>query len=278
MITKSSSFLNQTIGILIVFILSIDVFAQPLWLDRRHNKTIAYEFLKPDFKNLEGTTFLTSAMFLSGRFATSNAVIIVAEIPFVNYGRDSETGESYNESAFGNPYLGLEFHSAKSRIFGEVGFRLPVVLQDDNRTALIVGTYTDFVDRVEAFIPEIVPFNVLINYNSISELNFGLRVRGGFTGWIPSGGRDGSEWFLIYGIQGGYQTEQVNILFGISGRIWVSSSDTELSESISNQFVVTTDVSFGQFQPGIILKIPLDDNLKDIVKLVFGVSLAVNLE
>jgi len=256
----------------------LEVIAQPLWLDRRHNKTISYEFLKPDFKNLEGTTFLTSAMFLSGRFATSNAVTMVAEIPFVNYGRDSETGESFSESAFGNPYLGLEFHTYKSRFFGEIGFRLPVVLQDDNQTALIFGTYTDFVDRVEAFIPEIVPFNVLINYNSISELNFGLRIRGGFIGWIPSGARDESEWFLVYGIQGGYQTEQVNILLGINGRIWLSSDNLEFSETTSNQFVVTTDVSLGQFQPGLILKIPLDDKLHDIVKLVFGVSLAVNLK
>jgi len=278
MLNKSSIFLKSAICVFIILFSYLEVIAQPLWLDRRHNKTIAYEFLKPDFKNLEGTTFLTSAMFLSGRFATSNAVTMVAEIPFVNYGRDSETGESYNESAFGNPYLGIEFHSYKSRIFGEVGFRLPVVLQDDNRTALIVGTYTDFVDRVEAFIPEIVPFNVLINYNSIRELNFGLRVRGGFTGWIPSGARDESEWFLVYGIQGGYQTEQVNILFGISGRIWLSSEDPDFTETTSNQFVVTTDVSFGQFQPGLILKIPLDDKLQEIVKLVWGISLAVNLE
>jgi hypothetical protein len=277
MSNNSSFLLKSAISIIIILFLYLEVIAQPIWLDRSHNKTIAYEFLKPDFENIEDLTFLTSAMFLSGRFMTSTSICIVGEIPFVNYGRDSESGESFSESAFGNPYLGLEFHSDKSHIFGEFGFRLPMAPKDENQSALIIGAYTDFIERVEAFIPEIISFNALINYSIVNESNLGIRIRGGFTGWIPRGDRDESEWFLVYGVHGGYQTEEINILLGLSGRFWLSSEGTEFSDSIFHQFVVTTNFSVGSIQPGLILKLPLNENLQDMINLVFGVSLAVNL-
>ena len=278
MTNKLSLFLRFAFAILMFFILHLHVSAQSIWLDQNHNKTIAYEFLKPDFDSEQELTFLTSAMFLSGRFATSEKLYLVGEISFVNYGGQRYSGESYTESAFGNPYLGLEFYNANKSIFGEFGFRLPLAPKDDNQSALMVGFLTDFVERAEAFVPETFPNNLLINYRSVNESNLGLRVRGGITGWIPSGDRDENEWFLVYALQGGYQTEQVNILLGISGRFWLSRENVEFSDSIFHQFVVTTNFNIGSVQPGLVLKLPLNENLKDMVNLVFGVSFAVNLK
>jgi hypothetical protein len=275
---KLSLFLRLAFAIFIFLISNLHVFAQSIWLDQSKNKTIAFEFLKPDFDSGEELTFLTSAMFLSGRFATSEKLYLVGEISFANYGGEGYSGESYTESAFGNPYLGLEFYNQNKSISGEFGFRLPMAPKDENQSALMIGFLTDFVERAEAFVPETIPFNLFLNYRSVNESNFGYKVRGGITGWIPSGDRDENEWFLVYTLQGGYQTEQVNILLGISGRYWLSRENVEFSDSIFHQFVVTTNFNIESVRPGLILKLPLNENLQDMIDLVFGVSLAVNLK
>ena len=251
--------------------------AQPMWLDRSHNQTIAYEFLKPDFDTSDDITFLTSAMFLSGRFALSSKIYFVGEISFANYGVDRQFGDSYNESAFGNPYLGLEYYNEAGNIFGEFGFRLPLAKDEDAR-ALVIGMYTEFIERTEAFISEAIPVNAFINYQSVNESNFGIRFKAGLTGWFPTGIHDEGEWFLVYGVQGGYQTEQVNLLLGLSGRYWFTAENLEFSEKTYHQFIVAADFGLGQIRPGLILKIPLDDNLQNMINSVFGVSLALNLK
>jgi hypothetical protein len=276
MVKEFKNLLKVAFAIILILSLSENILAQPLWLDLNQEKSIAFEFLKPDFENIEDLTFFTSAMFLSGRFSTSKKLFVIGEIPFANYGRDSNSNGDESELAFGNPYLGLEIHNEKGNFFGEVGFRLPLAPKDDKRSALIIGALTDFVERVEAFTPEIIPFNLVANYHSINENSLGVRLRAGLVGWISTGDRDENEWHLVYSVSGGYQTSNVNVLVGLSGRYWLST-DADFSDSIFNQFVATANFNAGSVQPGVIFKIPLSENLQDMVNLVFGLSLGFNL-
>jgi hypothetical protein len=82
------------------------LFAQSVWLNRNHAKTISLEILKPNFERKDFTTFTTSTLFLSGRFAGTNKISVVSEVPFSHY--DIESFDVESESAIGNHYLGIE--------------------------------------------------------------------------------------------------------------------------------------------------------------------------
>ena len=51
-----------------------------------------------------------------------------------------------------------------------------------------------------------------------------------------------------------------------------------LVKMIFHQIVIASDFGLGSARPGLVLKFPFDKNMDDIVNLVFGVSLAVNLK
>ena len=266
------------IFVFLFIVLSMEVNGQYLWLDRSNNNSIAYEFLKPSFKNAEDMTFFTSAMFLSGRFVTSDKITIIGEIPFAIYGQDREQGENISENAFGNPYVGIEVKGENSPVFGEFGIRLPFAPSEDNQSAVMVGAFTEFVERLEAFIPEILPVNAFVNYYSVNKSALAIRLRGGFSGWFATGDRDENEWFLMYGVQGGYQTEQVNVMAGLSGRWWLSLEDADFAEKTFHQLILEADFGLGSVRPGVLIKVPLDDDLKEFVDLVWGISFLVNLD
>ena len=265
---------------LIVFWGMRTVSAQSIWLERSHDKTIVLEILKPDFERENRTTFATSSWFLSGRFPLSAKINITAELPFSYYKLDVEDVnfmETEGQSALGNPYLGFEFYNENRSVFGEIGLRLPLTPDEDAANAQYSGVITEFVERTEAFTRDILPICALINYMKAEDSGFMFRLRGGPVAWIATGERNESEWFLIYSLQGGYQSEKFNVLAGISGRWFMSVEDVTFGEATFHQFGVAANVVLGTFKPGIILKFPLDEDLGNLLDLVFGLTLGFNL-
>jgi hypothetical protein len=252
------------------------VFAQSIWLDRSHEKTIVLEIQKPDFDGEDQTTFMTTSWFLYGRFPLSTNVNMVAEIPFSHYKLDAETYyfmENEGQSAFGNPYVGFEFYNEKKTVFGEIGLRLPMTPKEDASLAQSSGAVTEFVERTEAFARDVLPVSVLINYMKTEDSGLMFRLRGGPIVWLATGNRNDTEWFVVYSIQGGYHSEKFNILAGLSGRWFVSAEDAAFSEATFHQFGIAATVDLGTFQPGLMLKLPLDEDLSDTIDLTFGLTL-----
>jgi hypothetical protein len=206
MVLTKKMFLLLFFFICIAFVENQSVSAQPLWLERSHDKTIDLEILKPDFEGENNTTFATTSWFLTGRIPVSAHISIIGEIPFSYYKTDSEHGENQGENAFGNPYLGIEFSGDNSPVFGEIGLRLPLAPEEDASSALISGMITEFVDRAEAFATDILPIYAVFNYMKVEQNGFMFRFRGGPVAWIATGDRNDTEWFLLYSAQGGYQS------------------------------------------------------------------------
>lgn len=277
MILTKKMFLLLLFFICIAFVENRSVSAQPLWLERSHDKTIDLEILKPDFEGENNTTFATTSWFLTGRFPVSAHISIIGEIPFSYYKTDSEYGENQGENAFGNPYLGIEHSGDNSPVFGEFGLRLPLAPKEDASSALISGIVTEFVDRAEAFATDILPIYAVFNYMKVEQNGFMFRFRGGPVAWIATGDRNDTEWFLLYSAQGGYQSQKFNFLAGLSGRWFMSAEDADFSEKTFHQFGISANVVLGAFKPGIVLKFPLDDDMKELLDLVFGLTLGFNL-
>ena len=207
----------------LIFSILIDpggLYAQSIWLDRSHDKTVSLEILKPNFEGEDNTTFTTSALFLSGRFPAKNKITAVLEIPFAHLGFDSEFGDNASENTFGNPYFGIEIHGANSPVFGEIGIRPPISPDDDedNGGAAFVGLLTEFVDRAEAFVSNAVPISGAINYFHKNARGFVLRLRGRPSLWINTGDGGESETFLLYSAKAGYESPKISLAAGFTGR------------------------------------------------------------
>jgi hypothetical protein len=123
-----------------------------------------------------------------------------------------------------------------------------------------------------------VPISTYANVILESPSGFALRLRGGPCFWIKSGEREDSETFLLYSAQAFYKFSKVRIGGGLSGRYWVSSEGGDFAENSFHQLGFSLDFVLGKLRPGVYLRIPLDENLSDIVDAVVGLSLGIQFD
>jgi hypothetical protein len=260
--------------------------AQSIWLDRRHDKTITLEILKPNFDGEDNTTLATSALFLSFRSPLSKKLHFVAELPFahsgfeaINRGESGSTSVDESESTLGNPYFGLEIAGQSSPVFAEIGIRVPFAAED-KLGAVVTGFFTDF-DRFEAFLPDLVPITGMLNYYHKEASGLAIRLRGGSSLLINHNkekNEDATEWFLGYSAQAGYESERVSVLGGVTGRANISEGDLDFGERSIHQLGFNASVGLGNVRPGVHFRLPLDDDLKNSLDFVLGFNLGIQLK
>jgi hypothetical protein len=255
--------------------------AQSIWQDYTSWEGLTIEFLKPNYVDEEDLSFLTSATFLSGRFPVTRNVVFSGELPFSYVNYDIPQGPDLGaRQTFGNPYFGLEFHFRRTPLFFEVGARAPLTagIEKENGEATINGGLTDFVDRAEAFATDAVPITGFVNYILSSRTGFSLRLRGGPSVWIASGDREESETFILYSVQAFYETGILRFAGGFSGRYLASADNGDFGERSFHQLTFGLDIILGMFRPGVTIRIPLDDEYKDMISTVFGISLGIDFD
>jgi hypothetical protein len=256
------------------------LFAQSIWLDRQHDKTIAVEVLIPNFPD-DNTESSAWATFLSLRAPLSKNVNFVGELPIAHSSfefRFLGSRISESETAVGNPYLGLEIKGEDSPIFAEVGLRVPIAPEDN------VGTFGGLIsdmDRVEAFMPKMLPVTVMLNLRQKTWGGVVFRLRGGPSLLINTGadqgGFDDTETFLGYSAQVGYESEPVSVIGGFTGRATLSEEDADYGERSVHQLGFAASFGLDNVRPGVHLRLPLDEDAKGLVDFVLGFHLGVRL-
>lgn len=254
--------------------------AQSIWLDRQHDKTIAVEVLIPNFSE-ENTTTSAWATFLSLRAPLSKNLNLVGELPIAHNSfefRFFGSRISESETAIGNPYLGLEIKGQDAPIFAEVGLRLP--LAPEENVGVLGGLYSD-VDRLEAFMPKMLPITAMLNFRQKTWGGMFLRLRGGASLLINTGAEendfDDTETFIGYSAQLGYESEPVSVIGGFTGRANLTQEDANYGERSVHQLGFAASFGLGNVRPGVHLRLPLDEDLKDTVDFVLGFHLGVRL-
>jgi hypothetical protein len=255
----------------IVLALCTSAVAQPLWVDRTDSPSVSLEFLRPNLDGDADLAALSAVWTLSGRTRVNDVWSFVGAVPYSHF--DIENAQA--STSIGNIYVGAEAHHPDADIFAEIGLRLPTA-QEDEAGALAAGQLTDLVDRMEAFVSDAVPVTLAFNYRRQDEAGFISRVRAGMSLWAPVGDRDDEEAFLVYGGQVGYSPASVRVLAGVTGR-WILTEDTDgIAEATFHQLGVTGGPSFGRFHPALHLRMPLDEDLLDVVDFVWGLSVTVS--
>jgi hypothetical protein len=227
--------------------------------------------LRPAFDG-GGTSALTTINELGIRWAIGR-VVLVAELPFVNAKVD---GASSGALLIGNPFLGIA-SPPTSAFIGEFGVRLPVasVSTPERGFAQIVGTFGDFMD-LEAYGEDLLTIRGTAGYRYRSPSHLGLRVAVRPSFVAPVGNNQGdSELFLDYGIKGGYETERASFGMVFNGRALVTESGGSLGERTVHELGLGGSMTFGRFRPGVIVRLPLDDELSQALNYSVGVRLEV---
>lgn len=240
--------------------------AQPLW-DQSHDNLVMVEFQKPNLATSADIGFLTMAYFASVRIALGKGISFVGEVPFANLSFDGFG----SENGFGNIYLGVE--ETRKDFYGEFGIRIPTA--SENTTSNLVGLVSD-LDRWEAWIEDTWTVTGGLNYRHIPEGAAGTRARLVVAGSIPTQGNE-PEFFGIYALQLLYKNKGGEFSMGFNGRLWLTKRGSFAQRS-THQFGLAGSYTFGQFRPGLQFKVPLDEDLADLVDFTIGLTLAYVLE
>ncbi len=198
--------------------------------------------------------------------------------------QDFGNGFENSESQIGNPYLGIEFRSLGSHLFLEAGLRLPVVTSRSIATDF--GQLAD-IDRFEAFVPDIATVLAAINAKIKSPRNLFVRLRGGFS-FLTSTGEGGatllpilaqgddSELYLIAAAQFGFEGKRVNLTTGLTGRLFITE-DGSFGKRNFLQLGLNARLNLGRFRPAVHFTIPLEDDIREVLDLVFGIHFGVRI-
>ncbi|MFQ5638519.1 MAG: hypothetical protein ACE5IR_11045 [bacterium] len=256
--------------------LSTTLQAQPMWVNYHNNKSISVEWLKANFDGDDNTTFLSSATFLTIRFPINERLSFVGEVSVAHGELDFSGSDS--KTTFGNPYLGLEIRPQDSPLYFELGVRVPAV--SSNNLATFIGSFAD-ADRFEAFRPDLLTLEGMVNlYRMNRDTGFFLRLRGGSSLFFNTDaglGQDDAEWFLVGDGFAGIQGDKLRVEGGLTSRL-VLTEDDNLGERTFFQLGAIASLHLGQFRPGVHFRLPLDDDLTEIIDWVAGINLHYILE
>lgn len=246
-----------------------DSSGQSTWTLRETRAAVELEVFRPDFSDELDFAFASSAGFLSGRLPLGTGWAVSADLPFARAGWDGITG-SESSSLLGNPYLGVEW-TASSELTTELGMRIPVGELDDldDLPAILVGTAGE-LGRMEAFVPQTLGVYATADYRRPLNETFSLRLRGG-----PAflGGDSGPDDLLVgYSGQLWYGKDRTRVGAGLAGRTNVTTDDEDVERAL-HQFALAGDYRIGQVRPGLQLRVPLDESVREASTYTLGITL-----
>lgn len=270
----------SNIILILVFLFSSGTFSQTIFNDFSRHKSITIEWLKPSFGTNSNATFFTSSFFLNFHLPISGYTYFVGELPFsyAKFEYDSQFSEDESGNTIGDPYVGVEYQGKEnSHFMGEFGVRIP--LASDESVATETGLFTDFIDRVEAFAAKVISIQGMVNYLHQEEQGLSLRFRGGPVLWFNTESivGDGIEFLLRYGFIIGYNSSMVRFHGGLNG-LTIVTAEGDSSENSYHQFGIMANFGSGTVRPGISLRVPLDEDFKEVLDSTFGLEVAFHLK
>jgi hypothetical protein len=254
-----------------VILTPASLFAQSIWTERLPGRSFTVEFLHPNFSGSSNSSG-NFVLFFTGRIPAWERTDLIIDLP-VAHSSWEETMFTRGESntIVGNPYLGVEIKGPDSPSFAEIGFRLPIIPNDSFRTRN-TGYLADF-DRQEAFYSDLFMVAVMGNFLVDPPLDHSiLRIRFGPNFWLGYGDL---QMVIDYSLQGGFASERITFITGISGRFFAIRNNADFSEQIFHQFGVAGSMNFGRFQPGLFFRIPIDEDLSESIDYVLGLNVGI---
>ena len=267
-------------GLVLSILLALSAFpqmvaAQNLWEMPSFDRGIGVEIAKPIFDG-DGISFATSSTFLSVVWPLSDGVRFVGELP-ISYAAWDDEYENDSDIAMGNPYLGVSLGKEDSNLLGQVGIRLPLVSESGELgEAEWVGMFTNRVDRLGAFMPDVVPVGGSATYQYRTEDGFVALFTGGADIWVATDDdSDRVEAMGLYGARFGYDGPEWTVLGGLLGRGILTEEHVNLSSGTLHEAGLELAYRGASVQPRFFVRLPLDEDLRDLYDAKVGVGLRI---
>jgi hypothetical protein len=228
-----------------------------------------------DFEG-EGVKFPTTVWYLGARFPLTQQINAVVDLPFSHSRVEIGDEDAETSSVFGNPYLGVEFAASPSLKL-ELGTRAPLTNSDDESTADVVAAVSNPL-RLEAWAQDVVPLTAGATFSTDLSPAFTLRTRGAATAFFFTGeGDSDTETAIDYSVTGTYTSGNARFGGGFLGRWLASADEGSFGENSLNQLAVSADVLVGNVRPGLSVRVPLDEDYRDVVNSSVALTLQVPL-
>ena len=280
----TATFLRTTrraalLAILLLLVLATGTRAQSLWSTPYVPNQITLEVLQPTLQSApaEDISVLTSAGTLWGSHLLSDRTTVVVGLPVAHY-QSTVAGDPSSEvtkTQIGNPYVGLGLSSTRVPLLVELGVRLP--LAPDASAATRAGQATDLVHR-EAFAPKLLSAQIIANARWGWTRRFGFRFRGGPLLTTPTQDAPGTtEVYTRYGVQGWFEGDRLVTGIGLMGRVLLSERGGSFTDRTTHQASGTLILNLPGVQPGLLVRLPINDPSAAHVDIVVGLTLSVTL-
>ncbi len=248
--------------------------AQSMWIDSPGPSSVQLEVIRPvlDEQSVDLGGF---AFYLSGRWSVGEAAAIVTEVPFAHGNTDTPI-RSESDNTVGNPYLGLELSRRGSPLTGALGVRVP--LAADRNLGSALGFAADAVDREEAFLPDVLSLHGAVRYEYRAPTGLTLTGLLAPIVWVDVGDAlaDNSELFLGYAAKIGYVGEAFAVSGGFSGRGLVTESGN-LADRTIHQAVLSASLALDRYRPGVQIRLPIDEDMRNLLDWVISFSFGVRV-
>jgi hypothetical protein len=254
--------------------------AQQYWPDRGDGTVVRADFLKPFFKE-EGFQFLSGVVFFSGSGSIGKSLRIEADVPLARAGVSIAGLPSQSSLRLGNPYIGLRIHRAGLPLAGYFGARLPLASDPTSFVGgltMDVGSLSDF-DRFEAFLPKVFTVRTGVELRSVSPEGALLGAKLGPTLLVATegGAGDDAELFADYGVQAGYEGAAFRATMGFTGRLLATEEGGSFADRTEHFITGMVELRRGQVRPSVLIRMPLDKEVREITSVTIGFGLAIVL-
>lgn len=253
--------------------------AQSLWSTPYVPDQITLEVLQPTLQSApsEDISVLTGASTLWGSYLITDRMTVVAGMPVARYQstRAGEPPTDVTETQIGNPYVGLGVSSTRVPLLVELGVRLP--LASEAALATRAGQATDLAHR-EAFAPDLFAAQIIANTRWGWTRRFGFRFRGGPLLTTPTQDVPGTtEVYARYGVQAWQEGDRLVAGVGLAGRALLSERGGSFTDRTTHQATGTLIWNLPPVQPGLLIRLPINEPDGAGVDVVVGLTLSVTL-
>lgn len=237
---------------------------QAIWLRTPLDRGTSIEFDKVSFSSDKTLSTFSLAYYFGTHLPLRRDLVLVGELPVATA---KVSGGAFSNQALGNAYVGVEWQHTDALVW-EFGARLPFSDNPVVNQAAALGLASDAADRLEAWANRAVAFQLTPNLIHRSRDGLFLRLRGGPSLFLPTGGATGdTEVIVTYGGQVGFQGDLIHLLGGVSGKI-VTGSGGETFNHVAGSI----GFDFNGLRPIAFIRVPFGD--LEGVNAVYGIALS----
>ena len=263
------------------------VHAQRYWHDERGRDAFRFDFALPFLKG-DDHKFFTGSFVPSLSLRAGEGFRVEADVPVARAG-----GENASSIRLGNPYLGLRIGDDAKPVSGLLGIRIPVSKRPTTAIAAraiqagMISEYDDF----EAYDSNLLTVRGALEYHRVRSDGLMFGARGGPSLQMNTSGDPSadSEMSLDYGVRSGYEGSRALATLALTGRYVITAPDHNFAcpgsdpdcnpkgfnERTHHQLTGMLELRSMRIRPRVTLRVPLDEDLRDIAGAVLGLGVSI---